>query len=187
MNTKTTTVDKIITASINLFYKNSYANTTLQDISKSSGAAIGSIYHAFPLGKSDIINTIAQRYFADYSKGMNRIMSTDLVNTTLEQIIDDELALFINLGQKYPCSYDPIFEDTQKVLFEEMATIESQMLSQIVLMIQIKIPSLTRAEAETKVKICIQIWDTLLSEYHKTQDEQILKELKIAVLKYLES
>lgn len=185
MTNKISTIDKIVMASIELFAKNSYANTTLQDISKFSEAAIGSIYHAFPEGKKDIVNLIAKRYFDEYNKGLNNMLSTDLVNTPLDQIIGEIITLLIYLGDKYPCSYDPIFASNQTGFLEEITKLQAQLSNQIVLLIQIKIPSMSREKAELKLSVCNKIWDTLLEDYEKTQDIQTLEELKIITLQYL--
>jgi AcrR family transcriptional regulator len=182
---KVLTIDKIVAASIELFHKNSYANTTLQDISKASETSIGSIYHAFPEGKKDIANLIAKRYFGEYTEGLADMLSSDLVNTPLEQIIGNIINLLIDLGNKYPCFYDPIFEGTQIVFAKEATKLEAQLSNQIVLMIQIKIPTMSREKAELKLKICNKVWDTILEEYEKTQDKQLLEELKIITLQYL--
>jgi AcrR family transcriptional regulator len=186
MASSISTIDKIIIASIQLYHKNSYSDTTLQQISKASKVSIGSIYHAFPNGKSDILGLIAQRYFEDYKLGINKLFGKDLISTSLEAVIDGILDLLIGLGNKYPCSYDPAFETTHKGFMENIAELENQFMSQVVLMVQIKIPTLTRTQAELKVKICYQVWESLLCEYEKTNDPETLIQLKILTLKYLQ-
>jgi AcrR family transcriptional regulator len=185
MTTKASTKDKIIDSSIQLFYKNSYANSTLQEICVASEVSIGSIYHAFPNGKKDILNSIAEMYFTEYRNGITKLLSTDLVNTTLEKIIDGLMILMIDLASKYPCSSDAVFENTQNIFTNEVAEIEQQLVNQTILMIQIKMHTISRSEMELKIKICNKIWDSLLSEYEKTKDKQILKQLKIITLQYL--
>jgi AcrR family transcriptional regulator len=181
------TTQKIINTSVILFAKNSFAGTTLQEIARASDSSIGSIYHAFPNGKIDIINAIAKEYFALYREGLNEILSQDVVNMDLEEIIDHIIALQIELGEKYPCCYDPIFETENKGFISEVADIEKQLENQVVLIIQIKVPKLTREIAELRVKMCYHIWESILCEYGKTKDKEILEQLKIITLQYLKN
>jgi AcrR family transcriptional regulator len=187
MKPQISTPQKIVDTSVILFAKNSFAGTTLQDISKTSGFSIGSIYHAFPNGKIDIINTIAKQYFALYREGLSKITSEDVVNTELEKIIDYIITLQIELGQKYPCCYDPIFETENKSFVTEVLEIEKQLANQVVLIIQIKVPNLTREMAQLRVKMCYHIWESALSEYSKNNDRRILDELRIITLQYLKN
>jgi AcrR family transcriptional regulator len=187
MTTKISTKNKIISSSINLFDKSNFSDTALLEISESSGVSIGSIYHAFPKGKTDILSAIAQKYYEEYANGLNSILTSDLINTSLETMIDKILELLISLGQKYPCYYDPIFQSITKNLLESVSPLEQQLIDHTTLMIQIKIPNITKSQAELKVKICYKIWDCLLSEYEKTGDKAILQQLKSITLQYLQN
>ena len=101
MTDKISTIDKIVTASIELFANKSYANTTLQDISKSSGAAIGSIYHAFPKGKSVIAELITERYFDEYKQNLLSILKTDIVGQSFEKLINDLFDILLKIDRFY--------------------------------------------------------------------------------------
>jgi AcrR family transcriptional regulator len=189
MTAKIPTIDKIITASIDLFYKNSYASTTLQDISKASGAAIGSIYHAFPNGKPDIAIAINTKYQTQSNKAFGDVLKVNAINTTIEQIIDSLISTDLELGQKYPCYYDQTFVHT---LYSNLEKLENndkennQLLEYIVILFRLKYPALTQEEAEIKAMICDNIWGSLLLKYYQTKDSQILVQLKIVILKYLQ-
>jgi AcrR family transcriptional regulator len=187
MTIKIPTKDKIVTASIELFYKNSYANTTLQDISKTSGVTIGSIYHTFPEGKKDIANQILENYLAENSKSLGEILKTNAIHSKLEQIIDKVIELMKALGNKYPCLYDNTFGlqlGEGNLKFEKLKT---EIIEYTAIMIQLKNTDISEKEASLKAKTCYTIWDSLLYEYEKTQDMQILEQIKIVTLKYLQA
>ncbi len=185
MTDKIFTIDKIVTASIKLFAQNSFANTTLQDISKSSGAAIGSIYHAFPKGKSAIADLITERYFQEYKQKLFLMFKTDLVSQDFEKLIDDLFAILLSVGAKYPCLYDPTFELNKEKYLVQGKELDAELDSYIILMLQIKNHKITREEAVLRTNMCTLFWDAILAKYQKTQDIQILEQLKIITLKYL--
>jgi AcrR family transcriptional regulator len=186
MNTKISTYDKIITASIDLFHKNGYSGTTLQDICKSSGAAIGSIYHAFPNGKTDIAKSIDSRYEVENNKTLGDILKLNAVDSTIEQIIDSLIAALVELGQKYPCYFDQGFVLELNSACKDSSPQENEILNYTTILFQIKYPNLTKQKAQLKAKICDNIWGSLIQEYDQTQDPQILQQLKIVTLKYLQ-
>jgi AcrR family transcriptional regulator len=186
MNNKVSTYDKIIAASIDLFHKNGYAGTTLQDISKDSGAAIGSIYHAFPNGKTDIAKSIDTRYQIENNKTLGDILKLNAVDSTIEQIIDSLIAALVELGQKYPCYYDQAFLSELETVCKDANPQENEILNYTTILFQIKYPNLTKQEAELKAKICNNIWGSLILEYDQTQDPQTLEQLKIITLRYLQ-
>jgi AcrR family transcriptional regulator len=185
MTDKISTIDKIVNASIELFANKSYANTTLQDISKSSGAAIGSIYHAFPKGKSVIAELITERYFNEYKQNLLSLLKTDLIGQSFEKLIDDLIGILLNLSSKYPCLHDTTFELNKAKYMEQSKELDAELDSYIILMIQIKNPKITREEAQLKTEMCTLFWDAILAEYQKTFDKQILEQLKIITLQYL--
>ena len=55
-----TTRDRIIVATNELFRRHGYNGTTLSQISKASGATIGSIYHFFPGGKEALAVAVVE-------------------------------------------------------------------------------------------------------------------------------
>jgi AcrR family transcriptional regulator len=185
MTDKISTIDKIVTASIELFANKSYANTTLQDISKSSGAAIGSIYHAFPKGKSEIAELITERYFQEYKQSLLTILKTDLVNRSFEELIDDLFEILLRVGAKYPCLYDPGFVINHEKLDKESKELDAELDNYIILMIQIKNPKISRENAILKTQMTTLFWNPFLAEYQKTKNIQILEQLKIITLQYL--
>jgi AcrR family transcriptional regulator len=185
MTDKISTINKIVTASIELFANKSYANTTLQDISKSSGAAIGSIYHAFPKGKSVIAELITERYFQEYKQNLLTLLKTDLAGQSFEKLIDDLFDILLSLNSKYPCLYDPTFEIHKERLMAEGKKLDDELDTYITLMIQIKNPNITREQAVLKTQMTTLFWNSFLAEYQKTKNIQILEQLKIITLQYL--
>jgi AcrR family transcriptional regulator len=188
MTKKVPTIDKIISASIELFHKNTYANTTLQDISKASGAAIGSIYHAFPEGKKDIAKAISAKYEIENNKQLGSILRVNAVNSTIEEIIDSLIQAMMELGDMFPCYYDSGFKLCLKEIYkvDKHCDSEDELLEYITILFQLKFPNLSKQEAQIKARICNNIWNSLLEEYDLTQDKEILKQLKIITLKYLQ-
>jgi AcrR family transcriptional regulator len=185
MTDKISTIDKIVTASIELFANKSYANTTLQDISKSSGAAIGSIYHAFPKGKSVIVELITERYFQEYKQNLLSILKTDIVGQSFEKLIDDLFDILLKISAKYPCLYDSTFELNKEKYLVKANELDAELDNYIILMIQIKNPKISREEAVLRTNMCTLFWNAMLAEYQKTLDKQILEQLKIITLQYL--
>lgn len=55
----------IFETSIELFREYGYDNTTIQDICKSTGVSVGSIYHFFSNGKDDILQMLARQEISD--------------------------------------------------------------------------------------------------------------------------
>jgi AcrR family transcriptional regulator len=185
MTNKLTTIDKIINASTTLFYSNTYAATTLQDIVKESDISIGSIYHAFKNGKQDIADYIVNKYYSEFKSSLGNVLQTDLVNTPIETIVENLIQTLITIGEQYPCYYDPTFAATQNGYKEQEASLKSDVIGYTTLMLQIKKPNLTRSECEFKARISYVLWEGLLSEYEKTEDKAILKELKKIAINYL--
>jgi hypothetical protein len=68
---------------------------------------------------------------------------------------------------------------------EQSKELDAELDSYIILMIQIKNPKITREEAQLKTEMCTLFWDAILAEYQKTFDKQILEQLKIITLQYL--
>jgi AcrR family transcriptional regulator len=187
MNNKISTFDNIIINSINLFHQNTFAKTTLQDICKNSEVSTGSIYHAFPRGKEDIVIAICQKYNVENDKILGEILKNNAVSSTISDIIDSLIKALLELGQKYPCFYDQGFLIESDKVCKNLETDRNEVLDYTTILFQIKYPNLTKKEAELKAKICNNIWSSLIQEYDTTQDKQILEQLKVVTLKYLEN
>jgi AcrR family transcriptional regulator len=185
MNTKIPTIDKIITASIDLFYKNSYANTTLQDISKASGAAIGSIYHAFPNGKKDIAIAIDEIYIQTFNSEFISLIQNDTVNSDFSDLIQNLLDTYLKINDKFPCYFDKSFV---RSIYTELEADEfnNNLNGYITNLIQTKNPKLERVECELRANLINKIWDTLLEEYYNTKNPAILDQIKTLTYKYLQ-
>jgi AcrR family transcriptional regulator len=185
MNVKLPAIDKIITESISLFFKHSYANTTLQQISTATELGMGSIYHAFPKGKPDIATKIMEQYLSQNTLLLGQILKTNAVDSTIEQIVDSMIATLLELGNKFPCVYDDTFVIALGANMDGFNKLQSEIIEYTAIMIQLKFPQMPKDQINLKAKICYTIWDSLLCEYEKSQDEQILTQIKILTLKYL--
>jgi AcrR family transcriptional regulator len=179
------TIDKIINTSINLFYDKTYAATTIQDISRESEASVGSIYHAFKNGKSDIATFIIDKYYTEFKLEMSNVLQQDIVNTPIETIVDNLINTLITIGTSYPCMYDSSFLASQTNIKDQDKSLKTEVIGYTATMIQIKNPKLKRIDAEFKATINFAIWDSLLSEYEKTNDKRVLQELKSIAINYL--
>lgn len=71
---KQTTKSKIVKAAWNLFYKNGYDNTTVEDIIKLSKTSKGTFYHYFK-GKDALLTTLSDLFDQQYEE----------INNTLDQ------------------------------------------------------------------------------------------------------
>jgi AcrR family transcriptional regulator len=185
MNKKLPTIDKIITESISLFFKHSYANTTLQQISTATGVGMGSIYHAFPNGKTDIAAKIMEQYVNQNTILLGQILKTNAVDSTIEQIVDSMIATLLELGNKFPCIYDDTFALALGDNIDGFTKLQDEIIEYTAIMIQLKFPQMPKSEINIKAKICYTVWDSLLCEYEKNEDKQILDQIKILTLKYL--
>lgn len=58
---------KIVNAAWNLFYKNGYENTTIEDIIYESGTSRGSFYHYFE-GKEELLSTLSSVFDSRYEE-----------------------------------------------------------------------------------------------------------------------
>lgn len=64
---KQTTKDKIVKAAWNLFYKNGYDDTTIEDITKASKTSKGTFYHYFK-GKDALLSTLSDLFDQKYEE-----------------------------------------------------------------------------------------------------------------------
>lgn len=69
------TKSKIVKAAWNLFYKNGYDNTTIEDIIAASKTSKGSFYHYFK-GKESLLNTMSYLFDEKYQELAQEIDST---------------------------------------------------------------------------------------------------------------
>jgi AcrR family transcriptional regulator len=184
MSTKIPLQQKLITSSIQLFYTNTYSGTTIQDIAKSSNVSVGSIYNTFPTGKEGIAKIINDQYQIESSKLLATILKNNAVNSTIEIVIDEVIKALLELGKDYPCFYDQSFIASLEVRGNET---ESEILEYSKILFQLKFPKWSAKELTTKVRMCYMIWDSFLSQYARTNDPLILKELKTITINYLQS
>lgn len=81
---KQTTKSRIVKAAWNLFYKNGYDNTTVEDIIKLSKTSKGTFYHYFK-GKDALLSTLSDLFDQKYEE----------INNTLDQSLSSKEKLLL--------------------------------------------------------------------------------------------
>ena len=90
---KQTTKAKIVKAAWNLFYKNGYDNTTVEDIIKLSKTSKGTFYHYFK-GKDALLSTLSDLFDQKYEE-VNSIMDQSLSAREKLLLLNHELFYMI--------------------------------------------------------------------------------------------
>lgn len=90
---KQTTKSRIVKAAWNLFYKNGYDNTTVEDIIKLSKTSKGTFYHYFK-GKDALLSTLSDLFDQKYEE-INNTMDQSLSSREKLLLLNHELFYMI--------------------------------------------------------------------------------------------
>jgi AcrR family transcriptional regulator len=179
-------VQKILITSDHLFAKKGFENVSTQEISKSSKVSIGSIYHAFKKGKEDIAIALLQNYAQDLQTHFGQLLNQNLLDEEIGKSIDRIISILLELGKKYPSSFQlsKIIQNAE--LYELNQKTEQEICSKMAFLIRLKLPKLTIEQANIKAKICYWICDSILEKWENSHDDKLVEELKLLILRYLE-
>ena len=144
---------KILTTSDELFAKKGFENVSMQDISKASKISIGSIYHAFKNGKEEIAITLLKNYALDLQTRFGELLNQSILDEDLEKIFISIITILLELGQKYPSSFQLSSFIQTKELQELNQKIEMEICSKITFLLRLKIPEMNTQQAELETPI----------------------------------
>jgi AcrR family transcriptional regulator len=80
--------DRLLDASAQLFRRRGYAGTGLKDIAATGDAPIGSLYHFFPGGKTDLGVQAVLRWGGDYEKMLDEVLSAANLGDATKTLFD---------------------------------------------------------------------------------------------------
>lgn len=179
------TIQKILVTADRLFAQKGYENVSMQDISKHSKVSVISVYDNFKKGKEDIAINLLKNYIYDLQFKFSSIVDQKILDEDIEKILNKIVLILIELGQKYPSSFHLSKIIETKELEELNQKTEEEICSKIAFLLRLKLPSLNNEQAKLKSKMCYWVCDSVLAKWEKTQDKNLITELKSMLLQYL--
>ena len=179
----------ILQAAAQVFYEVGFDAATTDMIAKQAHTAIGSLYDFFP-NKEAIAQRLSEQFCDDMHVLFDGILTDELVQVPLSQLIDDILDPLVQYHQTHPgfqalwlkSGGDPrlarMHQDLTEVLTRKTAWVFAR-----------RYPQLDEAAARRLSHICIRTVQALLSLAGDGPglDSQIIVELKTMIRAYLQA
>lgn len=119
------TKQKIISVSLDLFYKNGFEKTSIEAIVKKAGLSKGAFFHYFK-SKDDLMRAIAEKYTLQVVKIMNEIAEKEGLDAV------KKFNLIIKSGQKHKMTHSAEYRKVGMILYDHKnAKFQREILEQM--------------------------------------------------------